>query len=175
MSYTALHDAATGRFTGVALDGRLAFIPPDPGNRDWVAFLAWNETADPPVSTADLPPPTAEQVVAARRAAAGTVLLAGATPEQTAIRAADVALWTFGRNDVAEYCRAVLEIVCDNLNVAYPSPAEIAVKIATLRGGYDPGVTPETVADRGGRRLTDAEIVLLLQAVLSSGAGDPRA
>lgn len=57
-SYTAKYDPATGVFLNVQRnDG--AIISPDPLNRDWQAFLAWNQANGNPINPAGTITPAA--------------------------------------------------------------------------------------------------------------------
>lgn len=59
MSYTARHDQLTGKFLGVTRQSDGAQIPPEPSNRAWRRFVAWNDNQplSKRITTADLPAP----------------------------------------------------------------------------------------------------------------------
>ena len=96
------------------------------------------------------------------------------SPNGMATRASDSLGYTL-RNDVAEYCNAVLRIIASEAGVAFPDASAIAAKITELRGPSPAPTLPSAadVADRGGRRVTEVELFGLLGAFVDAGAGDP--
>jgi len=142
-------------------------------------ITAWYLT-DPQPTPEQLSAVTDEQVIEARVArtlnAAGAILTTSGAADHVAIRSADVAEWTFGRNDVAECMWAIAQIICDRAGILRPTTLEIANRITENRRSVpvDPqSPEPLGVAERGKRRLTESEIVELIASVLSSGGGLP--
>lgn len=110
--------------------------------------------------------------IARIRAMAGKAMLFGATPDNSATRAAVSSLFT-GRNDLAEGLYALLVLLCERLSMAVPSDQELADCITRLRNGSDPGVSAINVASNVRRRLGRGEILGVLSGSLASGQGDP--
>ena len=80
--YELIHDNNTGKLFGVRRLSDGAAIPPDPQNRDFVEFLAWNNTAPQPLILIDLTPAELAIVKATLKAADDA-----ANPERTDLRA----------------------------------------------------------------------------------------
>ncbi|HEY1191065.1 MAG TPA: hypothetical protein VGE74_25755 [Gemmata sp.] len=146
-SYTAIHDDLTGRFQGVLRDDG-AQVPRDEGNADWQVFLAWNATADPPVSLDDVPGLTAEEVLAQTRAEALPALTTRADVTGLQVRT------------VAD---AIQTLTNDRLTFLFAQVAQLK------------GITPEALEAEFGRpaRVLAPEILAYIGA--NPTAGDPAA
>jgi hypothetical protein len=111
--------------------------------------------------------------VAERRQSAAARLVTGGSDLEAAVRGAVAALWTHGRNDVAEGVNARFALLYAALGVTPPTDEEVAAKILELRAGYDPNVTPEAVAEQSRRRLMQPEILQASGTLIATGGGDP--
>jgi hypothetical protein len=140
----------------------------------WSPTLGTQPTADRLASVTQAE--VDEAGVARTVAAAEQILSHSAESDHVAIRAADAAQWSFGRNDVAECVWAALALVCQRANVALPTAGEIAAQITTNRQAVSvspQAPAPADVAARGTRRLTQSEILALIGGVLAEGGGLP--
>lgn len=113
-------------------------------------------------------------VGSARQKAAASLLTSGGATE-VAVRANANATW-FERNNVAEALWAAMELVCEAANIPVPTTQQITERITSKRlaaGQVFAYPSPQDAAERGVRRLTEMDILLLIQMILQSGGADP--
>lgn len=122
------------------------------------------------------PEADAQWEVLQARQNAGTALLTDREVTAVATRANAHATW-IRINDLAEANYAALQLICERSGVNMPSSSEIATKIAenrTLAGQDFQFPTAAQTADQGLRRISELEIMTLVQTILLSGIADPQ-